>query len=178
MNDSVDLLTQNLRRFKGSGLAPAARNSSELLSSFTLQAGQELVVFCKKNAKDLDKLIERLANAGRVVVIDDEADYATPNAKVNAGAKTKINELIEKLIGPEGRCIGVRATPARLDLNNTFSNDTSKWIQFPAYAQYTGQDVFFPIEKKSLPYRLRFLGPGPEPDASRNALVRFLATSA
>lgn len=178
MNDSVDLLTQNLRRFKGSGLAPAARNSSELLPSFVLQAGQELVVFCKKNAKDLDKLIERLATAGRVVVIDDEADYATPNAKVNAGAKTKINELIENLIGPEGRYIGVTATPARLDLNNTFSNDTSKWVQFSAHAQYTGQDVFFPIEKKSLPYRLRFLGPGPEPDASRNALVRFLATSA
>lgn len=111
-------------------------------------------------------------------MIDDEADYVTPNAKVNAGAKTKINELIEKLIGPEGRYIGVTATPARLDLNNTFSNDTSKWVQFPAHALYTGQDVFFPIEKKSLPYRLRFLGPGPEPDASRNALVRFLATSA
>ena len=178
MNDSVDLLTQNLRRFKASGLAPAARNSSELLPSFVLQPGQGLVVFCKKNAKDLDKLIERLLNAGHVVVIDDEADYATPNAKVNAGAKTKINELIEELIGPEGRYIGVTATPARLDLNNTFSNDTSKWVQFPAHAQYTGQDVFFPIEKKSLSYRLRLLGPGPEPDASRNALVRFLVTSA
>jgi DNA replication protein DnaC len=33
MNDSVDLLTQNLKRFKTSGLAPAARNSSELLQS-------------------------------------------------------------------------------------------------------------------------------------------------
>ncbi|MDH8080025.1 hypothetical protein QIG57_27070, partial [Klebsiella pneumoniae] len=33
MNDSVDLLTQNLRRFKGSGLAPAAKNSSELLNT-------------------------------------------------------------------------------------------------------------------------------------------------
>ena len=74
-------------------------------------------------------------------MIDDEADYATPNAKVNApGARTKINELIEKLIGHGGRYIGVTATPARLDLNNTFSNDTSKWVQFPAHAQYTGQD--------------------------------------
>src|SRR5882724_10120431 len=45
MNDSVDLLTQNLRRFKSSGLAPAPRNSSELLQSFTLQSSQELVVF-------------------------------------------------------------------------------------------------------------------------------------
>jgi hypothetical protein len=35
MNDSVDLLTQNLKRFKGSGLATAPRNSSELLDSFT-----------------------------------------------------------------------------------------------------------------------------------------------
>jgi hypothetical protein len=178
MNDSVDLLTQNLRRFKNSGLAPAARNSTELLPSFTLKPAQEVVVFCKKNAKDLDKLFERLANAGRVVVIDDEADYATPNAKVNAGAKTKINELIEKLIGPNGYYVGVTATPARLDLNNTFSNDTTKWVHFPPHSMYTGQDIFFPIEKKTLLYRLRLLGHAPEPDAPRDALVRFLVTSA
>ena len=32
MNDSVDLLSQNLARFKASGLAPAPRSSSELRS--------------------------------------------------------------------------------------------------------------------------------------------------
>ena len=31
LNDSVDLLGQNLGRFKSSGLAPAARNFSEIL---------------------------------------------------------------------------------------------------------------------------------------------------
>jgi hypothetical protein len=178
MNDSVDLLSQNLKRFKNSGLAPAARNSSELLPSFVLQANQELVVFCKKNARDLEKLIERVKDAGRVVVIDDEADYATPNAKINSGTKTRINGLVGQLIGKEGYYIGVTATPARLDLNNTFQNDTEKWVHFPPHSKYTGQDVFFPIDKKGLSYRLTLLGSMPDADAPRQALVRFLVTVA
>src|SRR5712692_2153686 len=56
MNDSVDLLTQNLKRFKGSGLAPAAKNSSELLKASKNLKTQEAVIFCKKNARDLEKL--------------------------------------------------------------------------------------------------------------------------
>jgi len=178
MNDSVDLLTQNLKRFKASGLAPAPRNSSELQASFVLQPGQELVVFCKKNARDLEKLIERLKDAGPVVIVDDEADYATPNAKINLGARTRINELIGQLIGADGHYIGVTATPARLDLNNTFQNDTEKWVSFAPHAKYTGQDVFFPIDKKSVGYRLKFLGPTLSPTAPREALLRFLVTAA
>jgi hypothetical protein len=113
MNDSVDLLTQNLKRFKTSGLAPAARNSSEMVQSASAQNPQELVVFCKKNARDLNKLIAWLNGKGRIVVIDDEADYATPNAKINQGTKTRINELVGQLIGTDGYYIGVTATPAR-----------------------------------------------------------------
>src|SRR5579859_2354241 len=79
MNDSVDLLSQNLRRFRASGLAPAPRSLSELLQSSDGQNPKELVVFCKKNVHDLDKLLARLAGTRKIVVIDDEADYATPN---------------------------------------------------------------------------------------------------
>jgi len=107
MNDSVDLLTQNLRRFKMSGLAPAPRSLSEFLQSSDTQNPQELVVFCKKNFRDLEKLIKRLADRKRIVAIDDEADYATPNAKINQGAKTKINALVDQLIGKNGFYIGV-----------------------------------------------------------------------
>jgi len=178
MNDSVDLLTQNLKRFKSSGLAPAARSFSELPATFTFQQNQELVVFCKKNARDLEKLIERLGNATQIAVIDDEADYATPNAKINQGTKTKINELVGQLIGDTGCYIGVTATPARLDLNNTFENDTDKWVSFPAHSKYTGQDKFFPIDKSVVPYRLTLLNNPPDPSAARDALVRFLVTSA
>jgi hypothetical protein len=159
MNDSVDLLTQNLKRFKVSGLAPAVKNSSELVQFPASHITSELVVFCKKNAKDLEKLIAWLGQGVKVVVIDDEADYATPNAKVNQGTKTRINELVGQLIGNGGCYIGVTATPARLDLNKTFQNDSAKWVNFPPHSQYTGQDVFFPLDKK-VSYRLNLLQQG------------------
>jgi hypothetical protein len=176
MNDSVDLLTQNLKRFKASGLAPGPRSLSELLQSSETQNPQELVVFCKKNSRDLDNLIGRLKGQGNVVVIDDEADYATPNAKINQGAKTKINELVGKLIGNSGHYIGVTATPARLNLNNTLENDTAKWVRFRSHSKYTGQDVFFPLDKK-VSYRRKLLLQS-SPDEARAALVRFLVTVA
>jgi hypothetical protein len=184
MNDSVDLLTQNHKRFISSGLAPAARTSAEFLQSSPNHKPKELVVFCKKNARDLDKLIERIRPKkgkplGSVVVIDDEADFATPNAKVNksATAKTTINKLVGKLIGEDGFYIGVTATPARLDLNNTFDNNTEKWVSFPPHPKYTGQDVFFPLDKK-VSYRLKLLKTGGSPEEARDALVRFLVTVA
>lgn len=176
MNDSVDLLAQNLTRFRNSGLAPAPRSLSEFLQSSSQSPG-ELVVFCKKNVKDLDKLVSRLSAKGKVVVIDDEADYATPNAKVNQGTKTKVNDRVGKLIGTDGCYIGVTATPARLDLNNTFKNDTAKWVNFPPHAEYTGQDTFFPLNKK-IPYRLNLLIQGGSAEEARDAFVRFLVTVA
>ena len=177
MNDSVDLLTQNLRRFKNSGLAPAPRSLSELLQSTDAHKPQELVVFCKKNFRDLEKLIKRLDARKNIIVIDDEADYATPNAKINQGAKTKINRLVGQLLGKTGSYIGVTATPARLDLNNTFQNDAAKWVNFPPHGDYTGQTVFFPLDKK-VPYRLKFLDQGGNPTEAQGALVRFLVTVA
>jgi hypothetical protein len=177
MNDSVDLLSQNLRRFKASTLAPAPRTSTELQQTPDEKLPEELVIFCKKNGRDLEKLIERRPKLGKVVVIDDEADYATPNAKVNQGLKTPINDLIGQLIGTDGAYIGVTATPARLDLNNTFQNNTDNWVHFAPHAKYTGQTVFFPLDKKA-PYRLTYLTQGGNPQEARDALVRFLVTVA
>jgi late competence protein required for DNA uptake (superfamily II DNA/RNA helicase) len=181
MNDSVDLLNQNLQRFKSSGLAPAALSSSELFAVASKSSPTELVVLCKKNAKDLDNLKSYLDKRTEIIVIDDEADYATPNAKVNKGAKTKINELIEQIIGRTGSYIGVTATPARLDLNNTFQNETEKWVHFPPHSKYTGQDTFFPLSfavDRQVPYRLEFLTDGDQRPQARAALIRFLVSVA
>lgn len=175
LNDSVDLLTQNLKRFKASGLAPAAISSSELSQLPT--SSKEIVVFCKKNARDLRKLIDWLKGRKKVVVVDDEADYASPNSKVNQGTRTKINNLVGELIGRDGYYVGVTATPARLDLNNTFQNDSDKWVNFPTHKKYTGQDVFFPLDKK-VSYRLRLLEDGGSPDEAKDALARFLVSVA
>lgn len=178
LNDSVDLLGQNLGRFKKSGLAPAARNFSEILDPAVNLKGQRSVIFCKKNGSDLKKLLEKLDGLKGVLVIDDEADYASPNAKVNKGDKTKINALIDELIGDSGFYIGVTATPARLDLNNTFNNNSELWVNFPAHSKYTGQDTFFPIEGPVKYIRTLLPDSGSDPKYPRQALFSFLVNSA
>lgn len=174
LNDSVDLLSQNLKRFKSAGLAPAALTSSELKKPLP----KEFVVLCKKNTKDLESLIDLLTGKKDVVVVDDEADYATPNSAVNKGTKTKINDWVGKLKGSKGKYIGVTATPARLDLNNTFENDTKKWVKFPTHKLYTGQDTFFPIDMSALEFRLELLNQSGSATDAEDALIRFLVTVA
>ncbi|MEX2226701.1 MAG: Z1 domain-containing protein [Dehalococcoidia bacterium] len=176
MNDSVDLLMQSLDRFKLAGLAPAPRNAADLANS-PLVPGHSAVVFCKKNPKDLEKLIGQLKHCRPVVIIDDEADYATPNAKINKNEKTRINSLVGDLLGTDGRYIGVTATPARLNLNNTFDNKAETWVNFGPHDAYTGQDTFFPATTAAA-YRLMLIkGIGTANDA-RRALARFLVTVA
>ena len=83
------------------------------------------------------------------------------------------------LLSSKGIYVGVTATPARLDLNNTFDNDSSQWITFPPHPAYTGQDTFFPLNKKIDNYRLQLIpdhGAGPE--HARRALFGFLVNVA
>lgn len=184
MNDSVDLLGQNLGRFQASGLAPSAQNFSEILDpSINVRTGR-YVIFCKKNGSDLRKLITKIGQYPDITIIDDEADYASPNSKVNQNEKTKINELITKLLGKTGDYIGVTATPARIDLNNTFNNDSGLWVKFSPHPFYTGQDVFFPFEDvdskdNRIKFRLTLLpDKGDDPKYARQAFLRFLVNAA
>ncbi|WP_146689571.1 Z1 domain-containing protein [Bradyrhizobium canariense] len=174
LNDSVQLLQQNLDRFQRSNLSPAARNFSDVIDPEYSFATGFHVVFCKKNASDLAKLNQKLERVRKKVIIDDEADFATPNALINKGDVTRINALIKQLISRDGIYIGVTATPARLDLNNTFDNDNEKWVNFPPHDAYTGQDVFFPLDTE-LGFSLQTL---PDSDDSpkylREAIFRFL----
>ncbi len=136
------------------------------------------MIFCKKNAKDLERLCDKTQSVKDIVVIDDEADFATPNAKINKGEVTKINDLVGQLIGATGTYIGVTATPARLDLNNTFDNNNERWVDFPPHTEYTGQNDFFPIDSQ-VPYRLQLLpDEGDSPRFIREALFRFMVTVA
>ena len=184
LNDSVDLLGQNMSRFHGSGLAPSAQNFAEILDpSVDVKSGKH-VVFCKKNGSDLRKLINKIGKMKNVVVIDDEADYATPNSNVNKGDKTPINDLIEKIIGGTGHYIGVTATPARLNLNNTLNNDSRIWVKFPPHRMYTGQDDFFPMNidevgVSGLKYQLKLMSARKDDGSEeRGALFRFMVNVA
>lgn len=182
LNDSVQLLNQNLDRFRRSTIDPAPNNFSEILDSGVVIGESEWIIFAKKNSSDLRKLLGKIGNHSAKVIIDDEADYATPNAKVNNGEVTKINELVGKLLEKGGIYIGVTATPARLDLNNTFENENEQWVDFPSHPEYTGQDVFFPTtlaKIRDIKYQRKLLpDTGDDPHYLRDALFRFFGNVA
>lgn len=175
LNDSVQLLGQNLERFQRSGLSPSPKKFSEVLLPEVELGDLQWVIFCKKNAQDLQKLLNKVQGHEGRVVLDDEADYATPNSKINQQEKSRINELTGRLIGSAGVYIGVTATPARLDLNRTHQNQNEYWVDFPPHSEYVGQDIFFPLTLENLPYRINFLpDTGDLPRYLREALFRFL----
>ena len=193
VNDSLDVLSQNYERFVDSNLIPTPRNLSDLAQGVDLYKAKEQLIITKKNPSDLLKLIEYLKTTKNQtrVVIDDEADHATPNAKVNvrvdkktgtANPKTAINRLVGQLIeltGPEsGIYIGVTATPQRLDLNNTFDNQREHWVLFDTHPNYHGHEVFFP-SIESGEYQVKFHlevlpDDGDSPEYLQNALLRFM----
>ena len=183
LNDNVGLLEQNLRRFSKSGLDPDPKNYKEILDDVYQIKDYEWIIFCKKNSDDLPKLIKKIGKHKKVV-IDDEADYASPNGKINKEEITTINRLVGQLIGEIGKdgvYIGVTATPARLDLNNTFKNANDKWIYFTSHKFYIGQDDFFPVNLNSgnLKYQLQFLPKQYDfPKYIREALFRFMVNTA
>jgi len=175
LTDSIDLLDQSLSRFRASGLSPSPKQFNELPSDPKELRGKKWVIFSKKNARDLEKLITLLKHQNKIIVIDDEADYASPNAKINKDEKTKINQLIYNLLGDNGQYIGVTATPARLNLNNTFENDSELWVDFPPHPEYVGQDFFFPNDCKA-DYRLNTFDAdvGNERVELQTAILHFL----
>lgn len=182
VNDSIDLQNQNLRRFQFSGISPTPMSLSDILNSDLNVKKKESIVFCKKNSKDLKKLIERLRGITSIVVIDDEADFATPNAKINKAEETKINELVKALraLGKPGAWIGVTATPARLDLNNTLGNIRPDWVHFSPHPEYCGHEVFFPkLENSNIAFELKLLPDEYDAPATlRTALMRFVVNVA
>lgn len=180
LNDNVELLKQNLSRFTRSGIDPTPKNFTEIIDADIKIGNKEWVVFCKKNSNDLSKLISKVGDIDNKVIIDDEGDYATPNSKINQNDKAKINQLVGELLGDSGIYIGVTATPARLDLNNTFENANDKWVYFPPHDSYTGQDVFFPVNlKDSIKFKLtRLPEEYDDPKYLRDAFFRFLVNVA
>ena len=108
-----------------------------------------------------------------------------PYAHVAICVKSKFNASYKDIPDEQydGIYIGVTATPARLDLNNTFQNDNHKWVFFEPHADYKGQDFFFPIDsqgnKFAVDYNLYFLKDETYNPAKelRDSIYRFLVNS-
>jgi hypothetical protein len=182
INDIVSLLKQNLSRFQKANLDPAPKNFSEIMEPDVNPKEGTWVIFCKKNPRDLQNLLNKIESIPSKVILDDEADYATPNSNVNKEVekRTTINKLVLRLINDTGIYIGVTATPARLDLNNTANNDNEKWVLFKSHDEYTGQEIFFPTTDNATAqgFTLNLL---PDEDGSpgylRDAFFSFLVNA-
>ncbi len=187
MNDNTELETQNFDRFHGAPeLNPTPVRDTQLanMSDAQLRQEKQRIIFCRKNSKNLQKLIEHCRHMKNRVVIDDEADYASPNARINKQEVTAINKFLGQLghfenADDRGTYIGVTATPARLDLNNTFLNDSKEWIFLNSHSNYKGRSFFFPLTQNDISasdYALaRLPEDGDNPKLLRSAVFRFLS---
>ncbi|AAQ00318.1 DNA helicase [Prochlorococcus marinus subsp. marinus str. CCMP1375] len=183
VNDNTELEVQNFDRFmNASQLNPAPLRDSQLHDCLPAQLKQDIkrVIFCRKNSKRLDKLIINSRNFKDRIIIDDEADFATPDTNINKANKeaTKINNLLEKLLQADkgGIYIGVTATPGRLDLNNTFLNRSDHWVFLDSHESYKGRAFFFQDDlNNNQRYILNTLPPVyDDPRFLRKAAIRFI----
>jgi len=184
MNDNTELENQNFNRFRTApelNTSPLRDAQLQSMEVDDLKSDKIRVIFCRKNKNNLEKLIENCRYIkGERVLIDDEADYATPNAKINKDEITTINNLVGKLsdVESEGIYIGVTATPGRLDLNNTYLNNSKDWVFLESYPEYKGRAFFFPITADDISrsdYILTKLpDEGDQPALLRTAIYRFL----
>jgi len=174
VNDNIPLLTQNLKRFQETDIDPTPVDIKYALDE---KIGEDRwIIFSKKNANDLKKLNDKLRGRKDIIVIDDEADFASPNSKINLDERSRINAEISQLLNKGGIYIGVTATPARLDLNNTFDNVAKNWLCFEPHEYYVGKNEFFPMDL-SQPLRFSLVpleDTGDDPKYLRDALLRFL----
>lgn len=184
MNDNSELETQNFLRFQQSQqLNPSPRRDFELhqLEKSQLKQDKQRIIFCRKNSVNLQRLIENSRYMTKRIIIDDEADFASVDTKINKpGEASTINKWLQKLgkLDEDGHYIGVTATPGRLDLNNTFRNNANEWIYLDAHKKYVGRSFFFPVGEEKSKYNLQLLpDEGDQPKYLREAILRFLLRS-
>ena len=181
VQNNLTLEQQNRDRFLRSGISPKPQHFSTVLDS-DYDLSKKNIIFCTKEHNNLLKLQKRLSRIKNKVFLDDEADHSTPDSNVNDPEKdaTTTNRLIKDLVGEDSIYIGVTATPARLDLNNTLSTNAKSWVYFAPHEFYSGYRFFFPKDlisnKKNPDYDLDFLPPEPpnENVELRKTFFKFL----
>jgi type IV secretory pathway ATPase VirB11/archaellum biosynthesis ATPase len=100
MNDNVELERQNFGRFHRTRelrVTPIQDFQVLKMQDNELRGEKQRIIFCRKNKANLKKLVYACRFMGKRILIDDEADYATPNGKINKEKVTAINEWVGKL---------------------------------------------------------------------------------
>ena len=140
------------------------------------------VIVLKKHVDVLKHWADVLLSTGFLAgnplfVLDDEADAASLNTRVNSGRQSGTNKYIEKIRNTAFSSIylQVTGTPQAILLQTAYSNFRPSWVQyFEPGKEYLGGKFFFPLS--GMPSCIRTIDHDKEP--LRTAVVRHLTVSA
>jgi hypothetical protein len=172
--------------FNEKNIIPGTTTLGDFKSSTAKLTGTDPVIFCiKKNTSVLKSLIKWIVNEhgvgpdydnkkllGPLLLIDDEADYASINTKHHADEITSTNDCIRELLALFARntYVGYTATPfANIFIDpdeNEYSDEDDLFpsdfmVRMPVPDNYVGQDFFFPDRERGDEDDLESLTPGP-----------------
>lgn len=149
--DNVDLHRQTYNRVKLSLPSFNVLSEREEIEFAKVKLSSPLVVVLKKNSSVLRKWKNTLVNANichglYLVILDDEADNASPNTMVNKKRVSPINNYIQSIKDTAIKTIfiEVTATPQALLLQSAQSNWKPDFVNyFKPGESYLGGDFFY-----------------------------------
>ncbi len=156
-SDSVLLYEQTLGRFKSSLENTEIYGEDDEDPFLANSLKKPCVIILKKNQSILRKWLYRIKSINQsaeepLILIDDEADAASLNTKVNQKSVSTINLLIRELIDRPPSCLYLQttATPFANLLLSEDSTTKPKFVtRFEPSGAYMGGNFFYGEESKS-----------------------------
>lgn len=154
---------------------------------FRKAKNKPVLIVVKKNKRVLEAWVDRFRNSQKLkgnalFIVDDEADAASENTKVNQKKVSAINDQLQKIRDTAQASIylQVTGTPQALLLQSL----QSKWQpMFTEYFKpgrgYLGGNFFFPgTETEDVPDFIRFVDDEAPKDTAKKVVLRHLVVSA
>ena len=151
---------------------------------FRNHGDKPVIVVVKKNHSVLKAWANRFKNSNMLLgnplfIIDDEADAASLNNKVNQGDVSSINRFLQEIIGTAQSSIYLQmtGTPQSLLLQSSTSGWHPLFVDyFEPGKKYIGGNFFFP--KDTTPDFVRFIDNDSPMEIAHKVVVRHLVVTA
>ncbi|NEZ70129.1 Z1 domain-containing protein [Pediococcus pentosaceus] len=154
---------------------------------FRSAKNQPVLIIVKKNTRVLQAWVDRFRNSQKLkgnalFIVDDEADAASENTKVNQKKVSAINDRLRKIRDTAQASIylQVTGTPQALLLQSLNSNWRPMFTEyFEPGNGYLGGDFFFPgTETNDIPNFIHFVDDETPQESAKHVVLRHLVVSA
>ena len=149
--DNINLQDQTLKRVKESLPDFCVVGEADEVKFLSCKFKKPIVLVLKKNSNILKRWrgtinTSKYCTAKPLIILDDEADSASLNTRVNQGGKSAINKHLDSIKDMASCCVylQVTATPQAILLQSYFSGWKPDFIvYFEPGKKYLGGDFFF-----------------------------------